>query len=179
MIDPRRRSFLRGRMAEATARELPAVQRPPWAVAEERFTALCTRCHACIQDCPRDVLKAGDGGFPETNFAAQGCDFCGACEAACEPQALNRVAAQNQHGRDSPHAAWPGWQVQIAPHCLALQKVECRICADACAPRAIRFAPAPGGIRQMRLDGAACTACGECVAVCPVGAAKVQRVSSP
>ena len=175
MIDPRRRSFLRGRMVEAAAAQPPAVQRPPWAVAEDRFTALCVRCHACIEDCPRDVLKVGDGGFPEVNFAAQGCDFCGACEAACEPQALNRHAAEAAHGSASPLAAWPLWQVCIAPHCLAQQKVECRICADACAPRAIRFKPAPGGISQMALTLPDCTACGECVAVCPVGAVTLSR----
>ncbi|WOP15094.1 ferredoxin-type protein NapF [Ottowia sp. SB7-C50] len=172
MVDPRRRSFLRGRMADAAAPQAPVVQRPPWAVAEARFTEQCVRCHACVEGCPRHVLKVGDGGFPEVDFSAQGCDFCGACEAACEPQALNRPAAEAAQAGTS-HAAWPGWQVRIAPHCLALQKVECRICADACAPRAIRFRPAPGGISQMQLDLAACTACGECVAVCPVGAAMI------
>ncbi len=70
---------------------------------------------------------------------------------------------------------WPGWQVQIGPQCLALQKVECRMCADACEPRAIRFQPALGGISQMVLNLAACTACGECVGVCPVGAAGMVR----
>ena len=177
MIDPRRRSFLRGRIAEAAAPQVPAVQRPPWAVAEARFTALCVRCHACVGDCPRHVLHVGDGGFPAVDFSAQGCDFCGACEAACEPQALDRAAAEAAHGINSPHAAWPGWQVQIGAQCLALQRVECRICGDACAPRAIRFRPAPGGIAQMQLDLAACTACGDCVAVCPVGAARVVRVA--
>jgi ferredoxin-type protein NapF len=176
MVDPRRRSFLRGRMAEAASPQVPVVQRPPWAVAEVRFTEQCVRCHACVEDCPRHVLKVGDGGFPEVDFSAQGCDFCGACEAACEPQALNRGVAEAARAGSS-HAAWPGWQVRIAPHCLALQKVECRICADACAPRAIRFRPAPGGISQMQMDLAACTACGECVAVCPVGAASVQRAA--
>ena len=174
MIDPRRRLFLRGRVAEAAAPQAPAVQRPPWAVAEERFTQLCVRCHACIEDCPADVLKIGDGGFPEVDFHAQGCDFCGACEAACEPQALNRAAAEAGQGASTP-AAWPGWQVQIGPQCLALQKVECRMCADACEPRAIRFQPALGGISQMVLNLAACTACGECVGVCPVGAAGMVR----
>ena len=177
MIDPRRRSFLRGRMADAAAPQAPAVQRPPWALAEARFTEVCTRCHACVAACPRAVLKVGDGGFPEVNFSAQGCDFCSACEAACEPLALNRAAAEAAHGAASHHAAWPAWRVRIAEHCLALKKVECRICADACAPRAIRFTPAPGGISQMRLDLAACTACGECVAVCPVGAASVGIVT--
>ncbi len=178
VIDPRRRSFLRGRMAEAAAPQPPATQRPPWALPEARFTALCVRCHVCVDDCPRHVLKVGDGGFPQVDFSAQGCDFCGACEAACEPQALDRSAAEVVQGSDSPQAAWPQWRVRIGAHCLARQKVECRICGDACAPRAIRFAPAPGGISQMVLSLADCTACGECVAVCPVGAVSVAQLAA-
>ena len=168
MIDPRRRLFLRGRVAEAAAPQAPAVQRPPWAVAEERFTQLCVRCHACIEDCPRDVLKIGDGGFPEVDFHAQGCDFCGACEAACEPQALNRAARQQ---------AWPDWKIAVSDQCLARRQVECRSCGDACDARAIRFKPAPGGIAQMQLDRAACTGCGECVGVCPVGAVRMTHAT--
>ena len=170
MIDPRRRSFLRGRMAEAGAPLPRAAQRPPWAVPEDRFVSVCERCNACIAACPRQVLKAGDGGFPETDFSSRGCDFCDACEPVCKPRALDRAAAEALHGQAAPRAAWPLWQARIAPHCLALNKVECRICADACDARAIRFKPAPGGISQIQLDPAACTACGECVGVCPAGA---------
>jgi ferredoxin-type protein NapF len=170
VIDPRRRAFLRGRVAEAAAPQPPAVQRPPWAVAEALFAERCTRCDACITACPRGVLKRGDGQFPEVDFSAQGCDFCGACAAACDAGALG-VNDQRQCRTDLTAAtAWPSWQVHIAPTCLAQQHVECRICADACEPRAIRFQPALGGISQMVLDVSACTACGECVGVCPVGA---------
>jgi ferredoxin-type protein NapF len=156
-------------MAEAAAPQTPAVQRPPWALPPARFIEQCDRCRACIDICPQSVLKLGDGGFPEVDFSRRGCDFCGACERACTPRALDRAAVQT---------AWLGWQVRIAPHCLALGKVECRVCADACQPRAIRFHPAPGGISRMQLDLAACTACGECAGACPVGAAAVsfQRV---
>jgi ferredoxin-type protein NapF len=158
-------------MAEAAAPQARIVQRPPWAVLQARFASVCDRCGDCIVACPRKVLKAGDGGFPETDFSSRGCDFCGACEQACKPRALDRAAAQAGCGQAAPQqAAWPLWQARIAPHCLALNKVECRVCADACDARAIRFRPAPGGISQMQLDLAACTACGDCVGVCPAGA---------
>jgi ferredoxin-type protein NapF len=164
-MDPRRRSFLRGRAAEASA-----AQRPPWALPEALFTRRCDRCRACVTVCPQGVLKPGDGGYPVVDFSAKGCDFCGACEAACAPRALDRAASS---------AAWPGWQVRVAANCLALARVECRVCGDACDARAIRFRPALAGASQMQLDAAACTACGACVGVCPVGALTVAPVVAP
>ena len=171
MIDPRRRALLRGRIVDVTAPHAPAVQRPPWALHEEAFTARCVRCHACVDACPRHVIRVGDGGFPAMEFFRQGCDFCAgepACEAACEPQALNRAARQQ---------AWPDWKIAVSDQCLARRQVECRSCGDACDARAIRFKPAPGGIAQMQLDRAACTGCGGCVGVCPVGAVRMTHAT--
>ena len=68
MIDPRRRALLRGRIVDVTAPHAPAVQRPPWALHEEAFTARCVRCHACVDACPRHVIRVGDGGFPAMEF---------------------------------------------------------------------------------------------------------------
>ena len=171
MIDPRRRALLRGRIVDVTAPHAPAVQRPPWALHEEAFTARCVRCHACVDSCPRHVIRLGDGGFPAMEFFRQGCDFCAgepACEAACEPQALNRAARQQ---------AWPDWKIAVSDQCLARRQVECRSCGDACDARAIRFKPAPGGIAQMQLDRAACTGGGECVGVWPVGAVRMTHAT--
>ena len=60
--------------------------------------------------------------------------------------------------------------ITIAAACLAFNGVECRLCDDACAEGAIRFRPQPGGAYRPTLDAGACTACGDCFAVCPVGA---------
>lgn len=171
MIDPRRRALLRGCIVDVAAPHAPAVQRPPWALHEEAFTARCVRCHACVDACPRHVIGVGDGGFPAMEFFRQGCDFCAgepACEAACKPQALNRAARQQ---------AWPDWKIAVSDPCLARRQVECRSCADACDVRAIRFKPAPGGIAQMHIDLAACTGCGECLGVCPVGAVRMTHAT--
>jgi ferredoxin-type protein NapF len=159
-IDPRRRSFLRGRLADAAARP-PAALRPPWALKpDEAFTAACTRCGECVRVCPRDVLHAGDGGFPEIRFSAAGCSLCGDCAKACVPRAIDPAAV--------PEAFT--WRVQVADTCLNRQGVECRVCGDACEARALRFLPARGGVAQLQVRADACTGCGDCVAVCPVGA---------
>jgi ferredoxin-type protein NapF len=63
----------------------------------------------------------------------------------------------------------------IAENCLALSGIACRTCEDACEPRAIRFQARPGGHYHPSLDALLCTACGECVKVCPATAIALTR----
>jgi ferredoxin-type protein NapF len=158
LIDPNRRLFLRGSRPPAGGADTPP--RPPWASRPDAdFTARCTRCGDCLQACPRGVLKAGDGGFPEITFERQGCSLCGDCSRVCTTGAIGAISASAFHRR-----------VQVADLCLAQHGVECRVCADACETRAIRFVPALGGIAKLTLELSACTGCGDCIAPCPVAA---------
>jgi len=133
--------------------------RPPWALAEDAFAARCTRCGDCLGACPTGILAKGRGGFPHVDFTRGECTFCGKCVDACKPRALARRGAA---------APWT-LKARIGDACLALQGVVCRSCGDRCEARAIRFRLAPGGVARPALDGAACTGCGACVAVCPAG----------
>ena len=65
----------------------------------------------------------------------------------------------------------------IAGHCLAFHAVACSSCRDACGERAIVFQPAVGGARPLVLTNA-CTACGECVDTCPVGAIAIHSTGA-
>lgn len=160
-MDPRRRSFLRGRLGEASAASVAERPRPPWSLQPDAaFTSACTRCGDCLRACPRGVLHAGDGGYPEIRFEAAGCSLCGDCAAACKTSAIDRKAV--------PEAF--RWRVAIDATCLNRRGVECRVCGDACETRALRFVPARGGIAQLQVDAVACTGCGDCVSVCPVRA---------
>jgi formate hydrogenlyase subunit 6/NADH:ubiquinone oxidoreductase subunit I len=58
----------------------------------------------------------------------------------------------------------------IAANCLALNRIVCRSCAEACAPRAIGFEVAAGGVSTPRVDSALCNGCGDCHRACPVSA---------
>lgn len=162
-MDPRRRSFLRGRLHDAASETAAVPPRPPWSRAEPEFVARCSRCAECVKACPQQVLAVGDGGFPRIGFTRAGCTLCGDCARACPSGAIDPRAV--------PQAF--GWRVQVAGSCLSRRGVECRVCGDACDARALRFVPARGGIAQLQVDTAACTGCGECLAVCPVAALSV------
>ena len=80
-----RRALLRG---DPTPTEPPL--RPPWSVAEDIFTDVCTRCGECLAACPEKILIRGDGGFPGVDFQRGECTFCRACVDACpEPAFLD------------------------------------------------------------------------------------------
>ncbi len=151
---------MRGDWRAAQTTEPPAAPRPPWARRPDAdFTERCTRCGDCVRACPRQVLKAGDGGFPVIDFAAAGCSLCGDCRRACPTGAISAAGGEAF-----------AWRVQVDESCLTRHGVECRVCGDACDAHALRFVPALGGIAQLRIELDACTGCGDCVATCPVTA---------
>jgi ferredoxin-type protein NapF len=157
--DISRRRFLRGAIGRAGT---PI--RPPWALAGADFAARCDRCGECVGACPQGVIRPGSGGYPETDFSARGCTLCGDCVSACGGKALAGDPAQE--------APWD-LEAGIGAGCLAYKGVVCRSCGEACGEGAIRFRLRVGGAAQPLVDRGACTGCGWCVGVCPVGAIAV------
>ncbi|MFC1673509.1 ferredoxin-type protein NapF [Pseudomonadota bacterium] len=162
-----RRSFFKGQF-RASAHP---VARPPWALAEDVFVDTCSRCDKCIVSCEEGVIERAGGGYPEMNFSAGECTFCGACAEACNDSALVQNMAHDE-------AASP-WDLiaQIGSSCLSAKGVTCRVCGDRCDARAIRFQLAVGGVANPVLDQSACTGCGACVAPCPTGAVEIKHSS--
>jgi len=159
-IDHERRAFLRGRHLAARA-GLPL----PW-TEDGGFAAGCTACGACAAACPEEIVKTGAGGLPHIDFATAGCSFCGACAAACPEALFDR--------RRSP--ALP-LALDFAESCLARQAVVCQSCRDACPEGAIVFTPTLGRVARPQLRASACSACGLCVAACPVSAVSLRRAA--
>lgn len=68
-----------------------------------------------------------------------------------------------------------GWPVaRIGPACLAVQRIECRVCSEHCKVGAIRFRLAVGQAANPSIDAASCTACGACALACPAGAIEIE-----
>ena len=61
-------------------------------------------------------------------------------------------------------------RLQFGEDCLPRQGVVCRTCEEVCPATAIIFRPALGGVSRPELKMDRCTACGDCLPLCPVSA---------
>ncbi len=98
--------------------------RPPGAVEEKRFLALCIKCGQCLQVCPyhsiklADLMKGYGMGTPYIEARERGCYLCGAlpCVLACPSGALD-------HHAEKPTDVKMGVAVLESPQtCFAVTK---------------------------------------------------------
>ena len=155
---------------EAVTRRASHWIRPPFALAELEFLLACTRCDKCLEACPHDVifklparLGAQVVGTPAMDLLNKGCHLCDdwPCVTACEPEALQLPAPEEEAGRPLPKLA----QAAIdTSSCLPYQGPECGACKPAC--------PVPGAmtwdVEKPVINPAACTGCGLCREACIV-----------
>lgn len=157
-----RRALLFGR---ASATPEPRAFRPPWARRpEQEFSAACTRCDACIRQCPQQVLVRDTNGLPRFDPQTGECTFCGECVSACASGALDSSLS-------------PPWTLlaSIDSICLSARGIVCASCREICPASAIHVPPAARGTALV--DTSRCTGCGACVAVCPVDAIRLQHAT--
>ncbi len=142
--------------------------RPPYALDELEFLLACTRCEACAEACPQQLifplparLSAQVAGTPALDLLNRGCRLCPEwpCVTACEPGALRRPdSAQDESG------GWPELAVATLDTraCLPYLGPECGACAGSC--------PVPGALlwegERPRIDADLCVGCGSCREAC-------------
>ena len=151
MVELERRQFLRGRFKPETG-----VIRPPYAIAESDFLALCEHCPNCALACKQNIIVMGDAGPPQMSFDRGECTFCEDCLTACQTGALDGDKARP-------------WNIdaKISDKCLSLNAVFCRSCGDNCDETAITFKLMTGGRSTPVVDLELCIGCGGCAFVCP------------
>ncbi|CAD7048210.1 nitrate reductase [Pseudorhizobium endolithicum] len=149
-----RRDFLRGRSPAEGKIVLPGFLggRPE----------VCSACSLCLERCPTEIIVMDDG-VPHLDFSRGECSFCGECRTHC-PHAADFFAGPVS----LPHV------VEIGGGCLARHGIDCQACRDHCPTTAIRFRPRLGGPFLPEIQEDACSGCGACISVCPVGAVSVK-----
>ena len=136
------------------------VLRPPGAIPESRFLALCTRCGACAEACPHDAIVSapsrlrGAQGTPTVDPGHQPCWLCPdtPCAAVCPTAAL----VPGRFGKVG--------QAHVLPHSCLAYRTSCTICVERC--------PVEGAIRadsrgRPEIVPSRCSGCGVCQYVCP------------
>ena len=67
----------------------------------------------------------------------------------------------------------------VGPACFMARGIACRLCEDACDAGAFRFRPLLGGRAEVTVEENRCTACGDCLDICPPGAITLTAEGRP
>ena len=147
--------------------------RPPGAVAEDKFLALCIKCGQCLQVCPyhsielADMAKGHGVGTPYIDANERGCYACSAvpCVLACPSGALD-------HNTEKPEDIHMGMAVLEFPDtCLAMTNTPI---PEGFSTKMHRFTDSVTNVTQLELDliekldafeGEQCTLCAD---MCPI-----------
>jgi len=157
-----RRAFLKAEFT-TTAQTL----RLPWTLKISDFTERCTRCNQCVIRCPEKIIRNGDGGFPELDFAYGECTFCEECVDSCN----------NVTFIEKDQAPWD-LTINITENCLAFKNVHCITCQEQCETEAISFVYQAGKIPQPVISQHSCSGCGACIKPCPTNAINLNYTTS-
>ena len=155
-------AFAVGKVALADAER--TVVRPPGALPEPLFLALCVRCGKCAQVCEPRAIKLHHG-LPYLEPREAACDLCRKCPDVCPTGALTLAP-------DEPIKM--GLAEVDQALCWAWKGDVCRSCFAACPLQGEALVlQGFGGNRPPIVDPEHCTGCGLCEHVCPVEPAAI------
>jgi polyferredoxin len=152
----------------AAARKL---LRPPGALPELQFGAVCNRCSRCIQVCPSKALRpmpftAGLTYFETPHIIPRQnrCDLCMACQEVCPTGAIMQMPLEKVK---------MGTALIDKPRCIAWQEDKlCFICGEQCPVLAVDG----DEHHRPRVLTDKCVGCGSCENACPVDGDAAIRV---
>lgn len=168
------------------ARATPFALRPPGALAEAGFNALCIKCGLCVNACPYHSLRLATAwdprpiGTPYYIPRQTPCYMCEdiPCMQACPTGALSPAL------RDIKDARMGLAAIDIE-NCLSWNGMRCEICYLSCPVKgkAITVEPRPGmqGIHASLVPvvhSGHCTGCGVCEKRCPTQEAAIKVVQA-
>ena len=144
---------------------------PPGAGDLARFSGACTRCYACVQQCPTKVIRVRTpllGGFgaafiPQLDMEKAACAaFCNTCIQACPVGALKPLPVE-----EKDHL-----KIGVAKinrdACLAwTDNKECMVCQEYCPYKAIIESVTAKGLARPIVVEEICRGCGACQKDCP------------
>lgn len=142
--------------------------RPPGAISEARFKALCTRCNRCIEICPYKSIKPAGvsslagAGTPVIIAREIPCYLCMKCPPVCPTAALEPIREKRK--------VRMGIAVVDEQTCYAFRGILCRTCVDACPLK--EDAIVQDAMLQPRVTQQ-CVGCGICERVCPSSSAAI------
>jgi ferredoxin-type protein NapG len=164
------------------ARAAPLALRPPGAVADKDFSALCIKCGRCVEVCPYATLKLAAVadraplGTPYFEPRKIPCYLCHdiPCKNACPTGALAR-------GLEDVMQSRMGLAFIDTENCLSWQGLRCEICYRVCPLRekAITVEVQRRGRSKHAMflpvvHSGACTGCGICEHACPTQVAAIR-----
>ena len=139
--------------------------RPPGAIGDDRFAAVCQRCGECVKVCPASAIvplseaMGAQAGTPVVLADRAPCVVCEGlkCTHVCPSGALLPLMF--------PHEIQMGVAEVYADRCVRTSGESCTLCVDRCpiGATAIRFVDA--GPPEVLSPG--CVGCGVCQFYCP------------
>ena len=160
------------------------VLRPPGAVEEKFFLALCTRCGRCVKVCPTSALSLSGpcNGLPNLMtpvlVPSRGCcmmpvDGCRRCIEACPTKVLQSLPIDEIKAKDLAQVFKIGSAILDTSICVPYaQKQDCVACMEVCPVEgAIQATTGEGKrpgerITKPLFDPDRCVGCGACEYVC-------------
>jgi len=153
--------------------------RPPGAVDETAFKALCARCGNCVRACPKGIIyqdvrladPAGlltpairfDKGVENPDKYDKYChQDCHACTQVCPTGAIEAMSLEAKLRRPIGLA-----EVHM-PECRLMTDMGCTVCTVKTCPRdAIAIETVNMIDERVRIDAEKCNGCGACEVICP------------